>query len=123
MTFFEWFSNLFQNLGQALTRLGELLFDIAGSVIYLLQAAGQVLVLVVQLLWQLGNVLLSFATGLISTLRNVAAPDTWTRGALQSGWDNMAGVLPLDTIGWVLAGIVWIVGATAIIRIVRQGAR
>jgi len=74
--------------------------------------------MIVQILWQLVNILLSYGQGLINTIQSVTA-GTWSRG--QFAGRGRSG--RRDTIGGyrlALAGIVWIMIAVAVVAALQR---
>lgn len=112
----EFLAGLFEGLWEMLAAIGSGIMDLVNGTVYLMQFAAQTVSLLVQILWQLINLLFSFAQGLMNTIGSVTAPN-WSRGDIATGWDKVAGVLPLTVIGWVIAGLVWIILAVTIVRI------
>jgi len=116
---FEWLFGAFQAVIDGIVGLGRIIIDIAATVTYLIKFAGQCLAMIVQILWQLVNILLSYGQGLINTIQSVTA-GTWSRGQFAGPWDAVAAVIPLAAIGWALAGIVWIMIAVAVVAALQR---
>lgn len=111
----EMLVGLFEGLWNMLSGIGAAIIDLVNSTVYMVKFAAQCVLLLVQILWQLLNLLFSFGQGLLSTIGSVTASN-WSRGEIATGWDKMAGIIPLSTVGWVIAGLVWIILAAVIVR-------
>lgn len=117
---FEWLSNAFSAILQAITGVAQAVVDLGASIVVLIQFAGQAVVLIVSIVFQLLNILGSFALGLINTIKSVTAP-AWSVGGFSTGWQNISGIVPLEAVGWAVAGLVWIFLAVCVIRALQKG--
>lgn len=111
----SWLSSVFNGLLRGIESIGALLFDFGNAVVALFTSAGTVLGLLVQILWQIANVVTSLVGGLLATLRSISSP-AYSWGATQPGASHMANAIGLEAIGWALAGIIWLIIAVSVLR-------
>lgn len=117
---FDWLWSAFDAILRAITGVAQAIVDLGASIVVLVQFAGQAVVLIVSIVFQLLNILGSFGLGLINTIKSVSAP-AWSVGGFSTGWQNISAILPIEAVGWAIAGLAWIFLAVCIIRAIQKG--
>lgn len=116
---FDFLYNAFNQLYGLIVAIPNFLADLINAIVYLFGAAGQLLVLVLQIAYGVFNLLLSFGVGAINTIQSITNP-TYSWGTFTNPIGQLRDAIYLDTIGWVLAGVTWIIVAVSVIRAVRN---
>lgn len=117
----DWLWSVFNGILRGLESLASLIVGLGEAVVVLVTQAGTILGLLVQILWQMANVLSSLVGGLLATMQSASSP-SYSWGPAQIGASKMSTALGLEAIGWLLAGLVWMIIAVSIIKVVSRRA-
>lgn len=116
-----WLWSAFGSILRGLESLAALIVGLGEAVVVLVTQAGTILGLLVQILWQMANVLSSLVGGLMATLSSASTP-SYTWGPAQMGAAKLSTAMGLEAIGWLLAGLVWMIIAICVIKVVARRA-
>lgn len=97
-----------------------------GGIWYLLTSIVGIVVLSVEVVGELFHVLFALGVGMSNTFYSLIAwgPDpTWTSGVFASAVSQAVAILDgfgFDVVGWVVAGLIWLLGGWAVVAIMRS---